>query len=71
MKSKLKETLFTTRRQPRVGKFFNNAKGKIGKQSIQNRLKFMDDITEDWIGLDLTDDVIRRLLNKAYFKSYN
>jgi len=32
---------------------------KIGKQSIQNRLKFMD----DWIGLDLVDDVTRRLLN--------
>jgi len=47
MKTKLKETLFTTRRQPRVGKFFNNAKGKIGKQSIQNRLKFMDDIAAD------------------------
>jgi len=62
MKSKLKETLFPTKRQPRVGKFFNNAKGKIGKQSKQNRLKFMDNITEDWIGLNLTDDVIRRLL---------
>jgi len=47
-------------------------KGKIGKQIIQNRLKFMDGITEDWIGMDLTDDVIRRLLKKkAYFKSYN
>jgi len=67
IKSKLKETLFATRRQPRVGKFFNNVREKLANKV----LKFMDDITEDWIGLDLTDGVIRRLLKKAYFKSYN
>jgi len=34
MKTKLKETLFTARRQPKIGKIFNNARGKMDKQSI-------------------------------------
>jgi len=32
LKEKLNKTI-TTRRQPGTAKFFNNAKGKIGKQS--------------------------------------
>jgi len=44
---KVRESLFVTRRQPRIGKFFNNAPGKIGKQSIQNRLKFMEAVKTD------------------------
>jgi len=67
LRDKLRETLFTTRRKPGIGKFFNNAKGKIGKQSIQNRLKFMDAIQTDWLGTELNDDARRRLLKKTFF----
>jgi len=52
------ETIFSTRRQPRIGKFFNNAEVKIGKQRIHNRLKFMDEIKEDWLGMVLTHDAV-------------
>jgi len=31
LREKLNETIFTTRTQPHTGKFFNNAKGKMGK----------------------------------------
>jgi len=42
---KLQETVFFSGCQPKIGKFSNNAKGKISKQSnIQNCLKFMDEI---------------------------
>jgi len=56
------------RRQPRIGKFFNSAKGKIGKQRIHNRLKFMEEIKEDWLGMDLANGAIRTLLKKALFQ---
>jgi len=52
LKQTLLETIFTTRRNPRKGRFFNNTKGKIGKQRISNRLKFMDEIKDDWLGID-------------------
>jgi len=67
-KQKLKETIFFTRRQPRIGTFFNNSKGKIGKQSIHNRLKFMDEITTEWHEMDLTDSTIRTMLKKTFFQ---
>jgi len=34
--------------------------GKIGKQALRNRLEMMDCVDFDWIGQDLTDDVIGR-----------
>jgi len=33
---KLKETMYTTRRKPLIGRFYDNSKGKIGKQSLEN-----------------------------------
>jgi len=62
LREKLNETIFSTRRQPGIGKFFNNAKGKIGKQSIQNRLKFMDERRTDWLGMEMDNAARRRLL---------
>jgi len=29
-------TLYTKRRKPLIGKFYNNARGKIGKQALHN-----------------------------------
>jgi len=64
---KIRETLFATRREPEIGKFFNNSKGKIGMQSIQNRLKFMDSFKEPWLGRQITDNAQRRMLKRAFF----
>jgi len=52
---KIRESLFVTRRQPRIDKFFNNAPGKIGKQTIQNRLKFTEAVKTDWLRIDMDD----------------
>jgi len=46
---KLRESLFNTRRQLKIGKILNNSKGKKGELIDTNRLKFMDDIKDEWI----------------------
>jgi len=66
--SKLSETIYSTRRKPQVGKFHNNARGKIGKQSIQNRLQHMDRLTENWLHSDWNNDRIRTTLKKTFFQ---
>jgi len=48
----------------------NNSKGKIWKQSIENRLTHMDSLKIDWPGLDWNDDWIRINLKKTFFNSY-
>jgi len=45
----LGETIFTTRREPSIGIFYNNSKGKIGRQKLSNKLKFMDYIKFDYL----------------------
>jgi len=55
--NKIRETLFVTQREP----FFGNSKGKIGMQSIQNRLKFMDSLKEHWTGRHISDNARRRV----------
>jgi len=62
------ETVFSTRCQPRKGIFLNNAKGKIGKQRIHNRLKFIVEIKEDWLGLEFANVANKTLLNGAFFQ---
>jgi len=39
LRNKLLETVFATRRQSRVGKFFKKANGKTGKQSIPQQVE--------------------------------
>jgi len=68
---KIRESLFVTRRQPRIGKFFNNARGKIGKQSLENRLKFMEAVTADWQGIDLDDSARHLLWKRSFFKYFS
>jgi len=67
---RLLDTLYTCRRTPSIGHFYNNAKGKIGKQSLENRLMHMDSLKTDWLGLDWNDDRIWINLKKTFFTSY-
>jgi len=67
---RLQETLNTCRRTSLIGHFYNNAKGKIGKQSIENRLAHMDSLKTDWLGLDWNDDSVPINLKKTLFTSY-
>jgi hypothetical protein len=62
----LKETLYTERRS-QMSKFYNNAKGKVGRQKIGNSLEFMNAIKDKWLGENLRPDAIRRLLKKTFF----
>ncbi len=43
------ETLYTERRYPHIGIFYNNAKGKIGKQKIGNGLDLFNAIKDAWL----------------------
>ena len=63
----LRETIFTERRKPLNGKFYNNSKGKIGKQRIQNRIGFMNGIKDEWMMGNISDNEIRQLLKKNLF----
>ena len=64
----LQETLYTERRDPGRGRFYDNPKGKVGKQKLRNNLLFLAAIQEDWYGLDgQTDDRIQTLLKYTYF----
>jgi len=63
----LVETLYTTRRKPLMGRFFDNSKGKIGRQKLCNKMQCMDLMTTNWLGLDQSKDGIRRTLKKTFF----
>jgi len=56
-----------TRRKSLIGNFFDNSKGKIGKQKLGNRLKFMAKINWDWIDTTMTKDRLRVRLKNTYF----
>jgi len=54
------------RRKPGIGYYNSNSKEKEGKQSIQNRLAFMDELQDEWT-LDLkSGDADKTLLKKTY-----
>ena len=63
----LQETIYTERQKPGFGKFFNNSKGKIGRQKVGNNLFFMAAIQDNWYKRDLSDDQIRTLLKRTFF----
>jgi len=67
LNTKLRETLFTTRRKQLNGGFYNNARGKTGKQFLQNRLQHMDCLNKEWLERTWTNDVIRKTLKKTFF----
>ncbi len=60
------ETLYTERRYPHVGKFYSNARDKIVRQKLGNNLEFFNTIKDDWLGLDIGDDALRRMLKKSF-----
>jgi len=61
--TQLHTTLYTERRKPLMGKFYDNSRGKIGKHRIELRLKDFE-----WLGLALSNDAIRaRLMSYLNF----
>jgi len=66
--SKLSETIYSTRWKHQLGKLYNNARGKIGKQSIQNWLQHMDRLMENYQHSDWNNDWIRTTLKKTLFQ---
>jgi len=60
--------IFYTGRKLSPGHFNNNSKGKVGKLSIHNCLKFVDDITYDWTTQHRTDDVLCTMPKRTFFK---
>ncbi len=63
----LKETYYEERRHVGIGKFFDNSKGKIGKQKFGNNLQYMSAIRSPWNGQNWSDDKIRVELKKTFF----
>jgi len=61
-------TIYTTRQKPLIGLFYNYSVGKIVKQRFNNRLKFINKITFDWMEMDFLKDKLRFLMKKAFFK---
>jgi hypothetical protein len=67
----LHETLYEERRRPGFGKFYDNSKGKIGRQKFGNNIHFMTAIKEPWLGTGLQDASIRRILKSTFFSYFN
>ncbi len=63
----IKEPLFSERRLPNLGKFYNNSKGKIGRQKLGNNLEFLHAIKYDLLGIQLGHNRLRRILKKTFF----
>jgi len=54
----LHESLYVTRRKPSMGNFYDNSEGKVGKEKINCKLKCMEQIKFDWLGIGLTSTTI-------------
>ena len=62
----LRSTLYTERRHPHQGKFYDNSKGKVGRQKLNNGLIHMAAIKFNWLGMDLGDAAIRNSLKRTF-----
>jgi len=62
----LNDTLYTTSRKLLIGKYFNNAKVEIVKQSTENRLVMMDEIGIAWFGMNWTVKQLKTHLKKTF-----
>ena len=67
----LQETVYIERRSPHLAKFYDNSKGKIGRQKFGNCLQFMSAIQTNWHGLHLSDNRIRTILKNTFFTYIN
>jgi len=47
--STLMETIYTTRRKTQIAMFYDNSQGKIGRQKLNNKLKFTTQVKEPWL----------------------
>ena len=63
----LRETMYTEQRFPDTAKFYDNSRGKIGKQTLGNNLEFMQGIKDNWLRQDLDNHKIQRILKKTFF----
>jgi Reverse transcriptase (RNA-dependent DNA polymerase) len=65
----LKTTYYSERRKGGKGLFYDSSRTCVGRQSIQNRLKHIAQVSEPWneIGSGLTNDRLRILLKKTFF----
>ncbi len=50
-----------------MARFYDNSKGKIGRQKLGNNLDFMTAIKTSWLGRNLGNDAIRRILKRTFF----
>ena len=66
----IQDNLYFERRYPSLAKFFDSSKSKIGKQSLDCRLVFMNSLPA-WYNFGFSDDEIRRFLKSNYFRSLN
>lgn len=63
----LAQTIYTTRRKPLIGLFYDNSKGKIGRQKINNKLVCMRTISKGWIDINYSKDSLRTMLKRSFF----
>jgi len=61
----LRQNSYTNDQNPGRATFFGDAKMKIGRNCLLNKLHIFNDIRFDWIG-DISDDVLRQRLKKQF-----
>jgi len=54
-----------------MGNFYGNSKGKVGKQKINCKLKCMEKIKFDWLGIDINNKRLCILLKETFFTYQN
>jgi len=59
----IRDNIYVNDRLPGKAKFTDRSKLKVGKQSIVNRLTFMNSIDFPWYDISISDDLLRRNLN--------
>ncbi len=67
----LNETLYYERRSANIIKFYDSSSKRVGKNAIGNRLKNVFDEINNPITLLESNDSIRLLLKKTFFKEYD
>ena len=62
----LKETFYTERRFPELGRYFDNSEGKIRQQKLGNSMKCMAALPVDWLKVDLDDHHVSIMSKKIF-----
>jgi hypothetical protein len=65
------EIVSETLNEESIGRFYDNSKGKIGKQKLGNNIQFMSALRIPWNGEQWSNDKIRIELKKVFFTYYN